>query len=65
MNIFFILLIFILLLLFIYILKKYILQNNNVQFSDINDNCLYTRFGCCKDKLTPKLDIFGSNCRGF
>jgi len=32
---------------------------------EINDNCLYRRFGCCKDKLTPKLDDNGSNCRGF
>ncbi len=29
------------------------------------NNCLYNRWGCCKDGLTPKLDIFGSNCRGF
>ena len=29
------------------------------------NNCLYNRWGCCRDGLTPKLDIFGSNCRGF
>ena len=29
---------------------------------EINDNCEDTRFGCCSDKLTPKLDQTGSNC---
>jgi hypothetical protein len=61
MNIFIILIIFILVLLIIYYLHK----NNYIQFSNINDNCLYTRFGCCHDKLTPKLNDFGTNCRGF
>ncbi len=28
-------------------------------------SCKFRRFGCCSDELTPKLDIFGSNCRGF
>ena len=28
-------------------------------------NCLYKRFGCCSDKITPKLDQDGTNCRGF
>ena len=40
-------------------------SNNNVIFSDIKTNCLYNRYGCCNDKLTPKLDPWGSNCRGF
>jgi len=38
---------------------------NTIIFSNISDNCLDTRWGCCNDKLTPKLDDFGSNCRGF
>jgi uncharacterized protein YneF (UPF0154 family) len=38
---------------------------NNPQFTNIHNGCLYTRYGCCNDKLTPKLDPFGSNCRGF
>lgn len=39
--------------------------NKKPDFSDINDNCMYKRFGCCNDKLTPKLDQGGTNCRGF
>jgi hypothetical protein len=35
------------------------------QFTNINTDCKYRRFGCCKDKITPKLDFMGSNCRGF
>ncbi len=31
----------------------------------VNVDCKYRRYGCCEDKLTPKLDPFGSNCRGF
>ncbi len=27
------------------------------------DNCLWTRWGCCKDQITPKYDIDGSNCK--
>jgi hypothetical protein len=66
MNIFIILIIFILVLLIIYYLhKNNMLPNNYIQFSNISDNCLYTRFGCCHDKLTPKLNNFGTNCRGF
>jgi hypothetical protein len=29
---------------------------------EINDKCEDTRFGCCSDKLTPKLDQMGTNC---
>ena len=44
----------------------YIYYNiNDVEFTDIRHGCLYNRYGCCNDKLTPKLDPFGSNCRGF
>ncbi len=27
------------------------------------DNCLWSRWGCCKDEITPKYDIDGSNCK--
>ena len=37
-------------------------NNNN---NDILNGCLYNRYGCCTDKLTPKLDQNGTNCRGF
>jgi flagellar basal body-associated protein FliL len=39
--------------------------NKEPDFSDINDDCRYKRFGCCKDKLTPRQDQDGTNCRGF
>ena len=39
--------------------------NKEPEFSDINDDCRYKRFGCCNDKLTPRLDQDGTNCRGF
>lgn len=29
------------------------------------DICKWNRYGCCGDGLTTKLDIQGSNCRGF
>jgi hypothetical protein len=28
-------------------------------------SCKWRRWGCCNDQVTPKLNIFGSNCRGF
>ncbi len=28
-------------------------------------NCLWKRWGCCKDKITPKYDADGSNCKRF
>jgi hypothetical protein len=40
-------------------------NTNNPTFTNIQNGCLYNRYGCCNDKLTPKLDQFGSNCRGF
>ena len=65
MNIFII--IFIIILIVIFILTGYYLYTTykGPQFSDINDSCLYRRFGCCGDMLTPKLDQEGTNCRGF
>lgn len=49
------------LILFIYLATK----DFSSSFSDINVGCKYTRFGCCDDKITTKLNIFGTNCRGF
>lgn len=31
----------------------------------VKKDCKLTRWGCCNDRLTPKLDQDGSNCRGF
>lgn len=51
------------LIIFIYFLTKDF--SKKIVFSDVNDGCLYKRFGCCNDKLTTKLDQDGTNCRGF
>jgi len=32
------------------------------EFSFVNTNCKYRRWGCCRDNLTPKLDQNGTNC---
>ena len=57
----------IIIIILIILLLAYYFYNINKEpdFSDINDDCLYKRFGCCNDKLTPKLDQDGTNCRGF
>ena len=39
-------------------LQKYMIS------SHLGD-CHYKRFGCCKDNITPSLDIYKSNCHGF
>jgi hypothetical protein len=28
-------------------------------------DCKKSKYGCCNDKITPKYDDKGSNCRGF
>ena len=48
-------------ILYILYLKYKILQEQN----KVEKDCKITRWGCCNDDLTPKLDIDGSNCRGF
>ena len=61
------LLIFIIILsisLFAYFHQK--LLNDDMDKIEINNtDCLYKRWGCCNDKVTPKYDEKGSNCRGF
>lgn len=52
-------LIIIIVLIFIFFYKEN--KNDDKQLV----SCLNRRFGCCNDFYTPKLDIFGSNCRGF
>ena len=62
----FILFILIILILFIvYNTINSIKYNNNEIDNMIKLNCLDTRFGCCNDKITPRLDQHGTNCRGF
>jgi hypothetical protein len=57
--------IFIIILIIIIILftsnKSFNINNSN----NSNISCYWRRWGCCNDNITPKLDIFGSNCRGF
>lgn len=49
----------------IMIIMIFILMNKINVLQKENISCLNTRFGCCKDKYSPKQDIHGSNCRGF
>ncbi len=57
-----ILLIFIILFIFLILYLIYLTkQESNKEIL----TCFTKRFGCCPDNYTPKLDIFGSNCRGF
>jgi hypothetical protein len=61
-----IILLFILLFIFIIYKIYYAYKYSNHEFNTIKKiQCLDTRFGCCKDKITPKLDENGTNCRGF
>ena len=34
------------------------------KFSDFETGCKPTRYGCCNDNITTKLDTWGSNCYG-
>ena len=63
MKIFYIILFIFIILIIIYLIMWW--KDNILTFTDVNTDCKYRRFGCCPDDLTPKLDIFGSNCRGF
>jgi len=60
LTILIILIIIIILILICYLVVKY----NNRELVD-RTGCLWNRYGCCNDNLTPKLDVWGSNCRGF
>jgi len=59
---YYILLFFILLFI---ILMIYLIILINQQSKKKILTCFDKRFGCCSDNYTPKLDINGSNCRGF
>jgi len=63
LHIIYIFFIIIFILLIVYIIMWW--KANTITFSDKDTNCKYLRYGCCPDNLTPKLDTFGSNCRGF
>lgn len=36
--------------------------NDGYKFSDFETGCKPTRYGCCNDNITTKLDTWGSNC---
>ena len=55
-------LILIIILIICSILLIYLIFNRLDKSLNINDSCKKTRFGCCSDKLTPKLDQIGTNC---
>jgi hypothetical protein len=57
--------IFIIILIIIIILFASNKSFNSNNSNNYNISCYWRRWGCCNDNLTPKLDIFGSNCRGF
>jgi len=57
--------IFIIILIIIIILFASNKSFNSNNSNNHNISCYWRRWGCCNDKITPKLDIFGSNCRGF
>ena len=44
---------------------EYLLKKTNEESNKQLLTCFNKRWGCCDDNYTPKLDIFGSNCRGF
>ena len=47
------------------LLLIYMLYITNQKSNQEILTCFRSRWGCCNDNYTPKLDIFGSNCRGF
>jgi len=57
--------IFIIILIIIIILFASNKSFNSNNSNNYNISCYWRRWGCCNDNITPKLDIFGSNCRGF
>jgi hypothetical protein len=58
----FIILFLILIIIILGIFYHIYLNNNENNF---DTNCINKRYGCCNDKITPKLDQEGTNCRGF
>jgi hypothetical protein len=58
---FLVILYFIVYIIYILYLKYEIKENEDA----VQKNCKLTRWGCCPDKLTPRLDPDGTNCRGF
>ena len=66
-SIFLIIIIILILIYFIFKILRIAYTKYTVkQLQDkVKKDCKLTRWGCCNDSLTPKLDQDGSNCRGF
>ncbi len=60
-----ILLLVVLLILLYIFYQIYRFYNPYFPYDEKLDNCKWTRWGCCNDKITPKYDIDGSNCKRF
>ncbi len=43
----------------------YRFYNPYFPYDEKMNNCQWSRWGCCKDKITPKYDQQGTNCRGW
>jgi len=53
-------------ILFLFLILLFIIYNIYFRTSKKNECISPCRmYGCCSDKITPKLDEDGSNCRGF
>ena len=66
MDIIIIIFIILIIIILLYLLYYKFLKDQNMTYVSLEETgCLYNRFGCCGDKVTPKLDEQGSNCRGF
>jgi hypothetical protein len=65
-ELFFTILVLLLVLLFFFFLYQvYRFYNPYFPDDDSRDNCMWTRWGCCSDKITPRYDQEGTNCRGL
>jgi predicted Holliday junction resolvase-like endonuclease len=64
---FFLIIIFIIILYYIIYIIYIIYLKNKIkeQQNAVQENCKLTRWGCCNDKLTTRLNSNGTNCRGF
>ena len=46
----------------IIVYKLSFINKNTIYYNDISTDCKLRRWGCCDDKITPKLDSEGTNC---
>ncbi len=63
--IFSILLLIIIFVLFYILYQVYRFYNPYFPYDEKMNDCRWTRWGCCTDKITPKYDPKGTNCKGL